>query len=113
MVNKKSDNPYQSPTDASAKDNRPRDIMWRVSLGWQLPIATVLFFLVADSISALGVTYVIPLGLSLTALAFLLAGFVMTIYGLCMTNSVRGIEMHVLAGVLVNLFVLLGSVRKR
>lgn len=108
MTNSKTDNPFESPVDAKAEDHRVDSMMWQVCLGWQLPLVSLALFFSGGGLQVIGLPVVFSIGFALAAMMFLFAGMIMTIYGLCLTNSVRGIEKHVLAGILVNLFVLLG-----
>ena len=101
-------NPFRSPVDANAEDDRPNARLWLLRLGWQLPLATLLLFLVGGVLRVVGLPVVISLGLGLTGLVVYLGGIFLTIYGLYLTNSTRGIERNLMAGILVNMFVLLG-----
>lgn len=101
-------NPFESPVDAKAEDHRVDSMLWQACLRWQLPLVSLALFFGGGFLAAIGLPVVFSIGFALAAMIFLFAGIIMTIYGLCLTNSVRGIEKHVLAGILVNLLVLLG-----
>lgn len=101
-------NPFRSPVSSVREDDGAKEILWRVRLSWQLPLVTLLLFLESGVLGAAGLPVVVSLGLGLAGLLVYSAGIVMMIYGIWLTNSVRGIEMHVLAGILMNMFVLLG-----